>query len=195
MFWDNSFDGFKFFYDHLNSNEDIAKVKSIVSQQLIANLRAYLMQNTMMVCALFEVGDNSDQAKHRFPQEVVKLKEILKAQTEKFNEVNRQLAQLFEERKSSKVFLANISQEVEKLKKSREEFKMLKKDNEELKVLLKEAQLEVLSAGDEAFDKAKARALILQPDMNIDTMYLFKVIHDSQMVDPKFDIFEVEGVS
>lgn len=28
-FWDNSFDGLKFLYDHLNSDEDIGKTKSI----------------------------------------------------------------------------------------------------------------------------------------------------------------------
>lgn len=65
----------------------------------------------------------SDQAKNRLSQEVVKLKEALKAQTEKFDDVNRQLAWLSEERKSSE-------------------------GNKELKALLKEAQLEVLSAGD-----------------------------------------------
>lgn len=73
--------------------------------------------------------------------------------------VNRQLVQLSKERKSSEVFLANLSQKVEKLRKLGEEVETLKRDNEELKVLLKEAQLEVLSVDDEAFDIAKVQAI------------------------------------
>lgn len=51
-------------------------------------------------------------------------------------------------------------------------------------VFLKEAQLEFLSAGDEALDRAKARALVLQPNINIDKMDLFKVIWEGQLVEP-----------
>lgn len=66
------------------------------------------------------------------------------------------------------------------------------KDNKELRVLLKEAQSEVLSVGDEAFDKAKVQALVLQPDLNIGRMDFFKVIRDGQLVDPESDISKTE---
>lgn len=114
------------------------------------------MQSVMMVRALFEVNDNYDQAEHRLSQEVAKLKEALQVQTEKLDETNRQLTKLSKDKKSFKVSLSNLSQEVKKLKGSTEEVKVLKNGNEELKVLLKEAQLEILYVGKESFDRVKA---------------------------------------
>lgn len=65
-----------------------------------------------MTRALFNAGDASDQDENRLSKEVSKLKDDLKNQTEKFDEINKQLAKSFVERKSSKTLLGNLSQEV-----------------------------------------------------------------------------------
>lgn len=80
----------------------------------------------------------------------------MKTQSEKFDEVNKQMAQLSEERKISKALLKGLTQEVEKLKGDTQEIEKLKESNDKLKVSLKEAQHDALSAGDEAFERVKA---------------------------------------
>lgn len=56
-FWSNSFDGLGYLYDHMNTNGDVEKVKSIGAQQLTQNLGVYLMRCAVMTQGLFEVGD------------------------------------------------------------------------------------------------------------------------------------------
>lgn len=51
-----------------------------------------------------------------------------------------------------------------------------------------------MSTGGEAFDRAKAQALVLQPDLNIDKMDFFKVIREGQLVDSESDESEAERV-
>lgn len=67
-FWENILDGLKFLYDHLYSEGDIAKVKSVDPQQLTANLESHLIWRAMIVGALFEAGDESDKAERIFPK-------------------------------------------------------------------------------------------------------------------------------
>lgn len=43
-FRSNSFNGMNFLYDHLNSTEDVKKVKRICAQHLTQNIRAYLIR-------------------------------------------------------------------------------------------------------------------------------------------------------
>lgn len=87
--------------------------------------------------------------------------------------------------------LTGSGEEIERLKKDNES---LNKDNEELRASFQETQLEALSAGGEAFDRAKAQALVLQPDLNVHEMDFFKVIREDQLVDPYFDTCESQGV-
>lgn len=79
--------------------------------------------------------------------------------------------------------LANLTQEVEKLKGVAQEIKKLKYSNDQLKASSKEAELDILSACDDAFERAKAQALVLQPDLNFEVVDYFKVIRDGQLVD------------
>lgn len=53
--------------------------------------------------------------------------------------------------------------------------------------------MDLLSAGDEAFERAKAQALCLQPDLNVSEMDFFKTVMDGRLVDmeeasPKFEV-------
>lgn len=73
----NSFDDLKFLYDHLTSNKDVVKDKSIRAQKLTSNLRSYLMRCVRMTRALFEARDESEKAEVRLSQEVNKLKSDL----------------------------------------------------------------------------------------------------------------------
>lgn len=41
----------------------------------------------------------------------------------------------------------------------------------------------MLSAGDEAFERAKAQALCIAPNLDVSKMDLFKVVVDGQLVD------------
>lgn len=96
-----------------------------------------------MVRALFEAGDDSKKSEHRLYTEVIGLKEALKTHEEKFDKTTRGLVEK----------LKTFEEEAKKLKKDNYD---LNKDNKALKVSAKEAELEVLSAGDEAFDREKA---------------------------------------
>lgn len=82
-----------------------------------------------MVHALFKAGDDSYKAKRCLSQYVIKLKEALKVQSERLDEVGRQSIQKAEELKKAR-------EEVEWLKKDNEDFH---KANEELRSSLKEA--------------------------------------------------------
>lgn len=61
-----------------------------------------------------EVGGSDIE--HRLSEEVKTLLDDLKTQTEKFDEVNKHLTQLLDERKSSESLLDNLTKEVERLK-------------------------------------------------------------------------------
>lgn len=67
-------------------------------------------------------------------------------------------------------------------------------DNEELRASLKEAQIEAIYVGDEAFNKAKVQALVLQPDLNIDEMDFFKVIREGQLMYLESNTYKTGGV-
>ena len=52
-FWSNSFDGLQFLYDHLNTIEDVNKVKSVGHQKMTHNLSSYLMRRAVLTHGLF----------------------------------------------------------------------------------------------------------------------------------------------
>lgn len=60
-FWSNNFNGLTFLYDHLNSTDNMNKVKTIGRQKLTQNIRSYLMRCVVLICRLFEVGDECEQ--------------------------------------------------------------------------------------------------------------------------------------
>lgn len=180
-FWENIFNGLRFLYDILNVEGDVTKATQFGPQQLAANPGAYLMRSAMMARTFFEAGDESKKAEHCLSKEVTKLKEALKIQAEKSDKTTQKLAEK----------LKKLEEEAEKLKKDNAN---LNKDNEALKGSLKEAQVEVMSSGYKALDKAKAHALILQPDLNVATINFFKIIRDGQLVKPDSHKLDVEGV-
>lgn len=75
MFLSNSFDKLKFLYDHLNSMEDVNKVKTIERKQLTQNISSYLMRCDILTYGLFEVGDDCKQNEIKLNQEISQLKE------------------------------------------------------------------------------------------------------------------------
>lgn len=86
----------------------------------------------MVARYLFETGSDVE---HRLSKEIKKLKNNLKTQIEKFDNVNKQLTRLSEKRKSSENLLANISQEVQRLKRSGRILKGSKKRTGSLRLL------------------------------------------------------------
>lgn len=55
--------------------------------------------------------------------------------------------------------------------------------NETLKKSLQDAQVDLLYAGDQAFERAKAQALGITPDLDVSRMNFFKVVVDGKLVD------------
>lgn len=91
-FWSKIFDGLRYFYDHLNANEDVEKVKSIGTQQLTQNLGAYLMRCALMTRGLFEVGDAHEQNEIHLTKDITQLKDDLKACTIQVEELTKHLS-------------------------------------------------------------------------------------------------------
>ena len=54
--------------------------------------------------------------------------------------------------------------------------------NETLKKSLHEVHVDLLSAGDEAFDRAKAQELCLKPDLDVFEMDFIKTVVDGRLV-------------
>lgn len=59
--------------------------------------------------------------------------------------------------------------------------------NEKLHKTLQEAQVDILSSSDEAFEKAKAQALFLYPVLNVFEMGFFKTVVDGRLVNMEED--------
>lgn len=55
--------------------------------------------------------------------------------------------------------------------------------NETLKKSLQDVQVDLLSVGDEAFERAKAQALCIIHDLDVSKMDFFKTVVDGQLVD------------
>lgn len=77
----NIFDNLRCLYDHLNTPEDVDKVKSIGSQQLTENLGAYLTRYVVMTQGLFEVGEAHEHNEILLTKDITQLKDDLKAWT------------------------------------------------------------------------------------------------------------------
>lgn len=55
--------------------------------------------------------------------------------------------------------------------------------NEDLRESLRKSQIEVLTTGDEAFDKAKEQVLCLYPKVDFSEVDFHKVVHDGRLVE------------
>lgn len=64
--------------------------------------------------------------------------------------------------------------------------------NETLKKSLQDAQVDLLYAGDQAFERAKAQALCIAPDLDVSRMDFFKVVVDGKLVDMEESSLEAE---
>lgn len=64
--------------------------------------------------------------------------------------------------------------------------------NETLKKSLQNAQVDFLSFGDDAFERAKAQALCIMPDLDVKRTNFFKTMVDGQLVDMEDFSLETE---
>ena len=64
--------------------------------------------------------------------------------------------------------------------------------NETLKKSLQDAQVDLLSTGDEAFERAKTQALCIMSGLDVSKMDFFKTVVDGQLVDMEEASHEVE---
>lgn len=169
-FGSNSFDGLKFLCDHLNAIEDVEKVKTIGAQQLTQNIGAYLMRCVVMTRGLFEVGDTYEHNEIRRIKEMTQLKDTLKVHTDKVEELNKQLSEVNRQKEISKSKCLDLETTISGLI---QDFEKTQEANETLNKYLQEAQVDLLSADDDTFNRTKAQALCLKPDLNVSEMDYF----------------------
>ena len=194
QFWSADFDGLKFLYDHLNATTDVNKLTPLGSQQITKQLSSYLMRCAVLTRSLFESGDNVERKKTELESEVKRL-----ADNEEFlYNANNVLKNKLLEAADSITDLENknsvadsrikaLEEELSQVKTSASEMSLKLQDSEkscsELKDALKKSQMDVMDAGDLAFDRAKAQVACLYPDMDISEVDFFKTIVDGKLVE------------
>lgn len=110
----------------------------------------------------------------------LKLKEQQKVRAVKLSDLDKQLL----EEKTRKQKLKAMNQELKStVNKQYEEIKSIQFSNVQLQSSLQKAQIDVLDAGNTAFNKAKAQALCLYPDLDLSQMDFFKVVVNGHLVD------------
>lgn len=117
-FWSNNFDGLKFLYDHQNLTEDVEKGKTIGAQQLTQNIGAYLMRCAIMTWGLFEVNDTYEKNETCLKKESLSWRITLKVQTEKMEDLNKQLAEMKKQKEVADWVAWNIPEHITKIQQS-----------------------------------------------------------------------------
>ena len=69
------------------------------------------------------------------------------------------------------------------LSKLSDALKLSEDSKAELKGSLEKAQIDILTVGDVAFDRAKEQVLCLHPGLDISEIDYFKEVHDGRLVD------------
>lgn len=88
-FWGNSFDGLKFLYNHLNTTEDVNKVKTTGQKKLTQNINSYTIRCVVLTRGLFESGDDYEQNEIKLNQKINQLNEQQKMQADKIFDLEK----------------------------------------------------------------------------------------------------------
>lgn len=109
----NSFDDLRYLCDHLNATDEVKKVKSICAQKLTQNLGAYFIRCAIMTRGIFEVGDAFEKNDARLTKDMNQLKDDLKVQTDKVEELNKQLSETKKQKETSVSQLSKMMKQKE----------------------------------------------------------------------------------
>lgn len=130
----------------------------------------------------------------RLTKNVTQLKDSLKVQTNKAEKLNKQLLEMKTREETAETHLLETKKQKEtadskcfELETTTasliQEVEQAQALNETPKKYLQDAQVDLLSAGDEAFERAKVQALCIMPDLDVSKMDLLKTVVDDQLVD------------
>ena len=142
------------------------------------------MRCAVITCGLFEFMDDHEETKTKLKEEITHLRETHKVQSEKLSTAEKTLVKEKEHRETldseNKFTLTQLDEWLKAEKATNDE---LKATIVELKEALKKSQVDVLSAGDEAFERAKEKVVCLHPGLAISDMDFFKVVRDGHLID------------
>lgn len=132
-----------------------------------------------MTRGLFEVSDAYEQNEICLTKDVTQLKDSLKVHTDKVEDLNKILLEMNERKETAESKGLELKATTFGLVRDVEQARAL---NRTLNKSLQEAQVELLSDGDEAFEMDKTQALCLKPDLDVSEMDLFKAVVDGRHV-------------
>lgn len=157
-----------------------------------------------MTMGLFEVGNAHESNEIRLNKELIQTRDDLKTQTAQVEDLTKQLSkmktqqefpasQLLEMSTKNETMVTRCS-ELEAVNVSlTQEAEQSRNLNETLKKSIQDAQVDLLSVGDEAFERAKAQALCITPDLDVSKMDFFKTVMNRKLVDMDDISPEAEG--
>ncbi|CAI8588137.1 unnamed protein product [Vicia faba] len=126
---------------------------------------------------LFESRDDYEKTELELSEEITKLKDAQKAQSEKVFALEMRLAEDKRRKESleseSHTSIAWLTAEV----------KATKDSNDELHKALKKSQVDILSVGDEVFERTKEKVLCLHHGLDLSEVDYFKVVQDGRLMD------------
>lgn len=134
---------------------------------------------------------------------MIHFKDDSKLHTNKVEELKKQLSEMKKQKETSESQLSEMTKQKEtiesKCSKLKATYSILIQEadqaralNETLKKYMQHAQVNLLLAGDEAFERAKAQVVCIMPDLDVSKMYFFKNEKDLQLVDMEEASPEVE---
>lgn len=124
-----------------------------------------------MIRELFEVSDAYEQNEIRLTKDVTQWKDNLKVKTDKVEELNKQLSEVKTQKETIKFKCLELETITSGLVQNVEQAQAL---NETQKKSLQVAQADLLSVGDETFERAKSQVLCLMPSLNVSEMDFVK---------------------
>lgn len=147
-----------------------------------------------MTQGLFEVSDAYDKNKVLLTKDMTQLKYDIKVQTDKVEELNKQLSEMKKQKETSVSQLSKMMKQKETDESKGSQLEATNDDliqaaeqaralNETLKKSLQDSQVDLLSAGDEAFERVNTQSLCIMPDMDVSKMDFLKTVMDGQLVD------------
>ena len=120
------------------------------------------MRCAVLARGLFELSDDSANIESKFKDEIDQLKSIRDSQSEKLSSLEKDLANAKKREETlesnHKSALAKLSDALKQSEDSKTELLSSVKD---LKESLEKAQIDILSAGDVAFDRAKEKIWLM----------------------------------
>lgn len=150
------------------------------------------------------MGDAHEHNEIRLKRELNQSRDDLKTQTTQLVDLTKQLSKMNNQKDLSESQLLEMTKKNETMATRcleleivnvglTQEVEQSKTLNETLKESLKDAQVDFIFTGDKAFERDKAQALCISPDLSVSRMDFFKIGVDGQLVDMDEASPEVEN--